>query len=349
MRMSRTWWTLVRVLSGVVIVAALLWRLGTGPFLAAIGLINGWSLAAASGIAVLTTVCCAWRWRLVARGLGLGVSLPLAVAAYYRSQFLNTTLPGGVVGDVHRGVRHGSDVGNVGRGLRAVVWERFAGQLVQAMLTLLVLLLLPSPVRSSMPVVAAAVVAGALGVLLLIRVLPGGGTSRWTRMLHAVSTDVRDGLTARRVWPGVVLASTVVVLGHAAMFLIAARTAGASASTIRLLPLALLVLVAAAVPTNIGGWGPREGVAAAAFGMAGLGAAQGVTTAVVYGVMALVASLPGAAVLIAMSLRRRIRAPESYPTTAVSARPPREPAAIVIDTGEPVDTRRVTEDSAARC
>lgn len=333
MRMSRTWWTLVRVLSGVAILAALLWRLGTGPFLAAVGMINGWSLAAAAGIALLTTVCCAWRWRLVARGLGLGVSLPGAVAAYYRSQFLNTTLPGGVVGDVHRGVRHGSDVGNVGRGLRAVAWERLAGQLVQATLTLLVLLLLPSPVRSSVPIVAAAVVAGAVGVLLLIRVLPGGGTSRWARMLRAVSTDIRHGLMARRVWPGVVLASTGIVVGHVAMFLIAARTAGASASTIQLLPLALLVLVAAAVPTNIGGWGPREGGAAAAFGMAGLGAAQGVTIAVVYGVMALVASLPGAAVLIATSLGRRTGGARALPAL------PSDAPALLAESGQTGSSR----------
>lgn len=301
---SPTWWRLARVLGSVAILAALLWRLGTGPFLDAVGRIDGWSLAAASGIAGVTTVCCAWRWSLVARGLGLEVSLPGAVAAYYRSQFLNTTLPGGVVGDVHRGVRHGRDRGDVGRGLRAVVWERFAGQLVQAIVTSVVLLLLPSPVRMSMPAVTAAVVAGTFVALLLIRALPGGA-SRPARMLRAVGSDIRDGLLARRVWPRVVLASTVVFAGHTATFLIAARTAGVSASTVRLLPLAVLVLVAAAVPTNIGGWGPREGVAAAAFGMAGMGAAQGVTVAVLYGVMALVASLPGAAVLIAASLSRR--------------------------------------------
>jgi uncharacterized membrane protein YbhN (UPF0104 family) len=304
--MSRTWWRWARPLGGVAILAVLLWRLGTGPFLDAVGEVNGWSLAAASGIAVVTTVCCAWRWRLVARGLGVGVPLPVAVAAYYRSQFLNTSLPGGVLGDVHREVRHGRDVGDVGRGLRAVVWERFAGQLVQAVLT--VLLLLPSPVRSSMPVVAAAVVAGALGAVLLIRAVPAGGASRWARTVRAVATDFRDGLMAARAWPGVVLASSVVVAGHTATFLIAARTADSTASTARLLlPLALLVLLAISVPTNIGGWGPREGVAAWTFGMAGLGAAQGVTTAVVYGLITFVATLPGSAVLIAAWLHRAPR------------------------------------------
>ena len=116
---------------------------------------------------MLTTVCCAWRWRLVARGLGVDLPLRAAVAAYYRSLFLNVTLPGGVVGDVHRGISHGRDVGDVGRGLRAVAWERSAGQVVQVVLTVVVLLVLPSPVQSSMPLVAIAVVVAVLGVVLV--------------------------------------------------------------------------------------------------------------------------------------------------------------------------------------
>jgi hypothetical protein len=107
---------------------------------------------------------------------------------------------------------------------------------------------------------------------------------------------VRDGLLARRAWPAVALASALVVAGHAFTFVIAARTAGVTAPLTQMLPLALLVLLAAALP-NVGGWGPREGVTAWAFGAAGMGASQGVATAVVYGVMVFVASLPGAALL----------------------------------------------------
>jgi hypothetical protein len=61
----------------------------------------------------------------------------------------------------------------------------------------------------------------------------------------------------------------------------------------------LLILIAMGLPLNVGGWGPREGVAAWAFGAAGLTADLGVSTAVVYGVLVLVASLPGAVVLLA--------------------------------------------------
>jgi hypothetical protein len=82
-----------------------------------------------------------------------------------------------------------------------------------------------------------------------------------------------------------------------ATFLIASRTAGVTASPSRLLPLALLVIEAMVLP-SVAGWGPREGAAAWVFGAAGLGAGRGVATAVVYGVMTLVASLPGAAVLV---------------------------------------------------
>jgi len=55
---------------------------------------------------------------------------------------------------------------------------------------------------------------------------------------------------------------------------------------------------------NIGGWGPREAVTAWAFGAAGLSATQGLTIAVVYGVFAFVAALPGALVVLVRAVRR---------------------------------------------
>ena len=280
--MSRTVSTGARVLVSAAVLAVLVWRLGTGPFLDGIRTVDGPALAAASGLAVLTTACCAWRWKIVAGGLGVGLTLRAAVAAYYRSLFINVTVPGGVVGDVHRGISHGRELRDVGRALRGVAWERLAGQAVQAVLTVAVLLALPSPVRSSMPLVAIGVVAVLAGAVLVAR------------------TRVR---LPWRAWLGVALASALVVCGHAATFVIAARTAGATAALPDLVPLALLVMLAMVLP-SAGGWGPREGAAAWVFGAAGLGAQQGVATAVVYGVMVFAGSLPGAAVLMVSSSRR---------------------------------------------
>jgi glycosyltransferase 2 family protein len=300
---SRRAWSLARFAIAFATLAVLVWRVGTGPFLDGLRTVHAGPLAAATGLAVVTTVCAAWRWRTVARGLGVDLPLRTAVAAYYRSLFLNVTLPGGVVGDVHRGISHGRETSDVGRGLRAVAWERSAGQVVQVILTVAVLLAVPSPVRAAMPIVAVALLVAAAGVWLASRMRPGAGVSRWTRARNTVGRDLRDGLLAARAWPVIALASALVVAGQAAIFLLAARTAGATAPASRMLPLALLVLIAAALP-NVAGWGPREGVTAWAFAAAGLGASLGVATAVVYGVMVFVSSLPGAVVLVVVWLRR---------------------------------------------
>jgi uncharacterized membrane protein YbhN (UPF0104 family) len=306
--MTRTAWAWARLTGAAVTLVVLVWRLGTGPFLDGVRTVDARALAAAAGLAVLTTVCCAWRWKIVARGLGIDLPLPAAVAAYYRSLFLNVTLPGGVVGDVHRGVSNGLDVHDVGRGLRAVAWERTAGQVVQGLVTVVVLLALPSPVRSAMPFVAIALVVAVVAVVLAARVRPGEGRPGWARFRRAAAGDIRHGLLARRAWPGIALASFVAVAGHAVTFVIAARSAGATAPVSRMLPLALIAMLAMVLP-SIGGWGPREGVTAWAFAAAGLGADRGVATAVVYGVMVLVASLPGAVVLV-VAWFRRTRLPE---------------------------------------
>ena len=288
----------MRLVAAAAMLAAVVWRLGTGPFVDGVRAVDGRALLAAAAIGLLTTVCCAWRWTIVARGLGVHLSLPAAVAAYYRSVFLNLTLPGGVVGDVHRGVSHGRDVQDVGGGLRAVAWERTAGQGVQALLTIAVLLVLPSPVRSSMPLVVVALAATAALVVVVDRSRAWRGRSRLTRVRNAVAADIRAGLLHKKALPAIVVASTVVVLGHAVTFLVAARATGVSASVSTLLPLVLLAMLAMVLP-SIAGWGPREGATAWVFAAAGLGAHLGATTAVTYGVLVLVASLPGAVVLVA--------------------------------------------------
>jgi glycosyltransferase 2 family protein len=292
----------VRRWAGPVVAAGLLvvviWRLGTGPFLAGLDAIDGPALLAVAAIFFLTTLCSAWRWTIVSRGLGVRLSLPAAVAAYYRAVFLNLVLPAGVAGDVHRGVSHGREVDDVSRGLRAVMWERAAGQVVQVVLAIIILLVLPSPVRSSMPFVGVAAVVVVLAVALMSRMRATGRRSGWwARVWNALVTDVRNGVLRRNALPAVVFASAVVFVGHAATFLVAARAAGVDAPVSRLVPLAVLATLAMVLP-SIGGWGPREGAAAWLFAAAGLGAERGAATAVAYGVMVLAASLPGAVVLV---------------------------------------------------
>jgi uncharacterized membrane protein YbhN (UPF0104 family) len=309
--MRRSSLRFLRTASGAIVLGAVLWRTGTGPFVDGFRSLDPGTLALGAALAVPATVACAWRWRLVARGLGLGVALRPAVASCYRAQFLNTTLPGGVLGDLHRGVRHGLAAGDPGLGLRAVAWERFAGQVVFVALAAAVLLVLPSPVRSSMPAVLGVLALGLVAVGLAARqAARSGPTTPGTRFLRAVRDDLRCGLMIRQAWPGVVLASTVAVAFHLATYFVAARAVHVETSTSTLLAVSLLVLLAAGLPLNVAGWGPREGMAAWSFGAVGLGADVGVAAAVAYGAMVLVANLPGALVLLVGSGRGEARLPE---------------------------------------
>lgn len=297
---SRALRTHVGTAVGVVILGALLWRLGTGPLLDGLRRIDAVAVLAAVGIGAVTTVCSAWRWQLVARGLGLRLPLGPAVADYYRALFLNAALPGGILGDVHRAVRHGQSAGDVRRGVKAVVLERVAGQIALAVAGGAVLLTLPSPVRAEVrgfaPLVALAGV-GALAVALAVRMNRPRGGGRGGALRRTLG-EARAGLASSGSGPGVALSSAIVLAGHLATFVVAARVAGSAAPVAVLLPLAVLALLAMGLPLNVGGFGPREGVTAWAFGAAGLGADSGVAVAVVYGVLSFVASLPGAAVLL---------------------------------------------------
>ncbi|MFC5291183.1 lysylphosphatidylglycerol synthase transmembrane domain-containing protein [Actinokineospora guangxiensis] len=309
------WWPAVRVLAGVAILAALVWRFGAGAFLDGLASVTPGAVVAALGIGVATTVVCALRWRLFAHRLGLPLGLPTAVADYYGSLAVNAVLPAGVLGDVHRAVSHGARVGALGRGVRAVVWERGIGQAVLVAVTAAVVvahLVGTGP----LPTVAGAAGGGAAGGGVADGSVVGGGAEVWGLLWGVVGVVVVLAvgvLVARkRRWVRVVVEdvramgwglvvgaglSVVAVVGYVGLFFVAAGAAGVGVAVGDSLVLAATALLVMAVPLSVGGWGPREAYLAAAFGVLGYDAADGVRTSVVYGVLALVSAAPGFVVL----------------------------------------------------
>ncbi len=245
--------------AGVTVLWFLVRQVGAAPFEDGLRAVTWPAVVAAVALTVLTTVCSAWRWRVVARALGISIGLPDAIGAYYRSLFLNSVLLGGILGDVHRAVTHGRRAGDVARGVRAVAWERLCGQVIQAVVTAVVLLTLPSPVRPALPYILAGTVGVAGGAALVVRGAARRGRSRLARAARAVAEDLRGGLLAADVWPRLILASVLVVAGHTATFVIAARVAGSTAPLGELVALLMVVQVAMVIPLGIGGWGLREG------------------------------------------------------------------------------------------
>ena len=293
---GRAW---LRPAVGMVIVALLVARFGADPIVRGLRAADGALVALALVLTAAATACCAWRWRAVANALEAGIDFGPAYLSCYGAQFLNATLPAGVLGDVHRAVEHGRQADRVGSAVRSVVWERTLGLVVQAAVTLAVVAMVPSGLRQ------VAVVVG-IGALLVTAVV-----LRWVR---PVAADLRAILGRPRAAATVVVASLGVAACHTAVLLAAMAATGVDLPAAQTVALALAVLLGSTVPASIGGWGPREGTAAWAFVAVGLPASDGLAVSVAYGVAALVATLPGALALLlgrAVAARRAVAAPSA--------------------------------------
>jgi uncharacterized membrane protein YbhN (UPF0104 family) len=175
--------------------------------------------------------------------------------------------------------------------------------MVQVGLVVVAVAVLPTPLQQYAPV-AFAVVAVVVGA--------GWWLGRRRGLLAFVARDLRV-LLRPAVSARLVVASCVSTAAHSAVFVVALHSVGADVGATLVVPLALTVLVGAAIPLNVAGWGPREGVTAAVFGLAGLSSADGLTVSVVFGVLSAVATVPGLVVLLADVVVRRRRVPEPEP------------------------------------
>lgn len=256
-------------------------------------------------LSVLQVLLCAWRWRLTAGLVGVPLRYRYAVAEYYLSLFINQVLPGGVLGDAGRALRHAQQTSKGGSAWRAVIIERTSGQLAVGLLT--VLALVSSPLwhavlgKSGYFWLAAGVVSVALGVGLIAAVMPERiHLPGWVSALWA---DIQRGLWHGGVWAWQLASSLLIVFSYALVMLCAARAIGVDLPASVLLALAPPLLLSMLIPLSVAGWGLREGTAASVWAWVGLAPSQGVAVSLAYGVIVLIATLPG--IWVALIRRRR--------------------------------------------
>lgn len=290
-----------RVVVGVGVLIAVFEAVGAAPFLRGLLSLDAPTIVAAALLAAIATAAAAWRWRLVAVRLGAELRWTTAVGMYYRSQFLNTVLPGGVVGDIHRALAHAREVENIGGAARAVVIERTAGQVVQLALTVPIAAFIGAQLGAHL-LAPLAIGLGALGAVVLVVAAARG---RVRDLLLREGRQLRSSVGSAGTGVPVVIASVIVVACHVATFTLATAAVGIRVPPTRMLTLALVILLGASIPLNIGGWGPREGIAGWAFALAGFDASAGVAASTLFGVLTLISVSPGA--ILALVLARRTR------------------------------------------
>ncbi|WP_188909961.1 lysylphosphatidylglycerol synthase transmembrane domain-containing protein [Salinarimonas ramus] len=250
------------------------------------------------------------RWRLTAKRLGVPITLRTAVREYYIATFLNQVLPGGVAGDAVRAIRnrdHDADGAPRWRPVvRSVVLERAAGQVVFFAVAAIGLALTPVALARAAPdglgtiiaIPVAVVALAALAVAAASRIGPKGLRAA----LADLGPDVARVFWKRGIWAPQLFLSTTIVASYIAVFALAGMALGVVLPAIAWIALAPLVLAAMLIPVSIGGWGVREGAAAALLPLAGVDASHALAIAILYGLTSLVGSLPGLALL---GLRRR--------------------------------------------
>ena len=297
-----------RLVLGLGVLVAVIATVGTAPVVHGIQSIDARSVAAALVLAAIATAAAAWRWRVIAGRLGVDLTWGNAFGKYYQSQFLNTVIPGGIVGDVHRAVGDSLTASDIARSARAVVLERTVGQAVQVGVSLVVFAVVGTQFQGYL----ASVVAIGLGLIALALAVVAVSSGRARAVLLREARQIRDGLGSPRVAAHVVLASLVVIACHVATFAVATAAVGVTVPAERMLVLALVVLLGASIPLNVGGWGPREGVAGWAFAVAGLGAAAGVAASTLFGVLTVISVLPGAIAMAVFVVRRRQAQPAEH-------------------------------------
>lgn len=293
------------------ILGGLAWMLDPRAILDRVaGLRPEW-VAVALVLSVVQVVVSAGRWKFTAARLGVALGWRAAIREYYLATFLNQVLPGGVLGDVSRAWRHGraSPADSSVTAAHAVILERASGQLVMTSVAL-----------ASLVVLAAQVDGGARAWLVGLPIAIACAAAAWLILprlarLPAAGHLLSDAHRALIAGPAalVQLSSSFVVVGtYLATWIVATRAVGIDTPTSMLIPLVAPTLVTMLVPVTIAGWGLREAGAAALWAMVGLTAVDGVAVSVSYGILVLLGSLPGGALLLSTLLSPKGRDRTAY-------------------------------------
>ena len=275
---------------------------------------NPWFMLALAAL-TLHTVLAAERWRLTADALGLSLSRGHALREYYLAQLVNQTVPGGVVGDAGRAVRSRDQAG-LTIAAQAVIVERFAGQvavLATMIIAVAVTTLLPGGLEwpgwmlalaATITLVSVAVVA----VLLAARFVPG----RFGTRVAELSRTAAIALAGPRLWLPQLLLSAGTTASILAAFAFSALAVGLALPFGAIVALVPLILLTMLIPITISGWGLREGAAAALLPLAGAAVSESLATSVLFGLLGLVAVLPGAVVVWLRPRAQSVDAPPNF-------------------------------------
>tara|TARA_B100000686_G_scaffold70035_1_gene75877 strand:- start:776 stop:1744 length:969 start_codon:yes stop_codon:yes gene_type:complete len=243
------------------------------------------------------------RWRLTAGRLGAHLSRRAALSEYYFGSLVNQILPGGVLGDAGRALRHGHSLRSygesdgLGMAARAVIFERASGQIVLFVFMLIGFFFWPTGSQEKVFSfqTGLSVLLFVMIFLILIYVLIKGVLKASSIGQFAIKffQEARYTLLAGDVIFKQLSYSLIVLASYLFCFYCAAQAIDIEIALFELVALVPVVLFSMTIPITIAGWGVREASAAAIWGLAELPVVDGVAISVTYGIIVLISALPG--------------------------------------------------------
>ena len=234
----------------------------------------------------------AYRWQYISKYTNLNISYSYSLKFYYISNFLNNTLPGGVLGDLYR-IYHSSDnkraLLELGRSFQSVVFERFSGQvaLFFVFITSLTLYFLFYGKYVAFLYLFSFMIFIIILFKLIIRI-----KFREFFQKNAFGKNFRSIFSGPIFWQHLFY-SFLVISSYISIYVITALSLKLNIDYFSFLVFTPLILFSMSIPISIGGWGVREATALLVSFLLGLSASASITVSIVYGLLNFICSLPG--------------------------------------------------------
>jgi uncharacterized membrane protein YbhN (UPF0104 family) len=260
-------------------------------------------LAAAFAATAAQILALAWRWSAAMAGIGAPLGFRCALAVTLGSLFVGQVLPTSIGSDAWRVWRVRLLGHPVSAGVHGVLVDRAAalGGLVLVVGATMPALFLRVADPGWQTALAAGLAAALASLALAVsadRLARAWPSRPWLEAAGRFARTLRRlALQPRRALP-LVAVSALAHLGAGATAWLIAQALTLPASLADCIVLMPPVMLLAALPVSLAGWGVREGAMVALFAAAGLPADGALPLSLLFGLLLLAASLPGAAVIL---------------------------------------------------
>lgn len=255
-------------------------------------------------------VLCAVRWMLITRLTPTPLPFQDAMRGYLEAAFVNAFLPSLIASDGTRMMRAIASGARPTHAFVGVASDRLIALCALAIASATGLLILPEASRHPLIVLALVGLLPAFVIGLVVLDMLGRMFTRFSRFrIVRPFLELASLMERLRRMPGLTaLVLAISLVGHAlsaGAFYILASQLELDIGYLSMFALSAPIIVYSAVPISVGGWGVREALSAALFGLIGIAPASGVALSIAFGLLNSAIGLFCGGVALIVSVRSR--------------------------------------------